>query len=375
MSQPRLLILSFTNAARDPRVYRQAKHLKQYFSVTVASCGDPNIDGVKFHPIVYHKAKTIWTKINRAGALAFGQYSAFLRRFAPADIASLRRNCFDAVLVNDAKPLPLGFEIAGNRPVIFDAHEYYPEQSRTLFNRIFFQRALTRLLQDYIPATSGMTTVCPGIAELYERNFGKKPQIVLNAPEFEHLVPTPCRHDGIIRMIHHGVAGRERRLENMIETIKLLPKRFTLDLMLINPHSTYYKKISQLSKDTGRTNIVPPVKMQDICKNINKYDIGFYILPQTNTNNMYALPNKFFEFIQARLAIAIGPSIEMSSIVKESKLGIISEDFSPKKMFTALKNITAEEIQEFKRNSDRYSKVFNAENCMNTMRSIIYNVI
>ncbi|MBK7701065.1 MAG: hypothetical protein IPJ39_21260 [Saprospiraceae bacterium] len=89
--------------------------------------------------------------------------------------------------------------------------------------------------------------------------------------------------------------------------------------------------------------------MHNIVNFISKYDIGLYILEPTNFNNGMALPNKMFEFIQARLAIAIGPSPEMKSLVEEYNLGVVSADFDSKGLAISLNNLTHQNIIDFKR--------------------------
>ena len=63
--------------------------------------------------------------------------------------------------------------------------------------------------------------------------------------------------------------------------------------------------------------VLPALPMRELVKEANAYDIGLYLLGEANANHRAALPNKFFEFIQARLALAIGPSPEMARIVNE----------------------------------------------------------
>ena len=61
---------------------------------------------------------------------------------------------------------------------------------------------------------------------------------------------------------------------------------------------------------------------------INKYDMGVFLLPPINFNYENTLPNKLFDFIQARLGIAIGPTPEMAEIVNHYKIGLVSEHFT-----------------------------------------------
>jgi len=73
------------------------------------------------------------------------------------------------------------------------------------------------------------------------------------------------------------------------------------------------------------------------------------------------LPNKFFEFIQARLAVAIGPSPEMARIVREHDLGIVSGDFSPKTFARSLSSLDGEKINYYKLRSHRIARRMSAE--------------
>ena len=53
-------------------------------------------------------------------------------------------------------------------------------------------------------------------------------------------------------------------------------------------------------------NLVDAVPMENIVTTLNNYDIGLYILEPTKFNTKNAIPNKLYDFVQAKLAIAIG---------------------------------------------------------------------
>ena len=89
---------------------------------------------------------------------------------------------------------------------------------------------------------------------------------------------------------------------------------------------------------------------------LNSYDIGLYYLEPTGFNVTFNLPNKFFEFIQARLALAIGPSPNMAEVVRQYQCGFIAEEFSIESMVNTLKDLTSEKIDLAKKNSDIAAK-------------------
>ena len=374
MSQQKLLIISLTDARRDPRVFRQTLAMRRHFEVTVASLRNPEIEGVHFFPVTHIPARHILERAWRATTLLAGFSGPFLSRFRvlPKSVTGLPK--FDLVLINDAETLPLGFSLADNAPVVFDAHEYYPRQyDNLLYWRVFHKRHITRICKSYIPRCAAMTTVCEGIAQEYHRQFGTLPLVIHSGPEFQQLEPKPAK-PGRIRLIHHGSAAPGRNLETMIELMGLLDERFTLDFMLVK-NSDYAARLRALCEQRPNIRWRDPVSMQSLSSEINSYDMGLYILPPSNFNNTMSLPNKFFEFIQARLGVAIGPSPEMARLVKEHNLGIIAADFTPSAMARQLNALTAEDIWRFKQNADRAAGILHAGVEMEKLQRLLLEVL
>jgi uncharacterized UPF0146 family protein len=87
------------------------------------------------------------------------------------------------------------------------------------------------------------------------------------------------------------------------------------------------------------------------------------------------LPNKFFEFIQARLAIAIGPSPEMAAIVKEHDLGVVADDFTPQALAAKLNALTVDDIMHYKHNANKAAAIYNAEESMKVLKTVVQRVL
>ena len=94
---------------------------------------------------------------------------------------------------------------------------------------------------------------------------------------------------------------------------------------------------------------------------LRQYDIGIYLLEPNSFNNKMALPNKLFEFAQARLMIAIGPSPEMSKLVQKYHCGIVAEDFKPQTLAEKLNRLSVQDIQMYKDNTSNMAKQENFE--------------
>ena len=185
----------------------------------------------------------------------------------------------------------------------------------------------------------------------------------INNIEFDWTTfPTHYISRDKIKLIHHGYASPDRVIEGMIETMDYVDSRFHLDLMLVaNYQQDYLQQLEQMVKTRNNVRILSPVSFEEIIPFTSQYDIGFYILKPANFNHLYALPNKFFEFIQARLMVAIGPSPEMARLTKQYNLGIIAKDFSAKDMAKSLNVLTKEQILQYKENANKTAKILNAE--------------
>ena len=80
-----------------------------------------------------------------------------------------------------------------------------------------------------------------------------------------------------------------------------------------------------------------------------------FLLEPTNFNYLHALPNKFFEFIQARLAVAIGPSPEMEQLATGHGFGIVAPSFEPQELAARISSLSAQDIERLKHRADRAS--------------------
>ena len=349
----KILIICFTSPVRDLRFKREIDFLKDEFDVTVAGAA-PAYPGLSFEEIKC-RPQTWLNHFSFKLGLLFGSFTPLIRRYSVSR-DFLKKTDFDLVICNDLLPLPLAFKIAKGAPVFWDAHEYYPEElaSGSLGQKCS-NRSAYRLCKKLLPDVNAMSSVCPAICARYRNEFSlsEEPLLIRNIPYYQDLIPSQTFPDKI-RMIHHGGINQDRKIEVMIDFMDLLDSRFTLDLMLMHNESNreYYDFIVKKASHNPKIRVLQPVSQSCLVKKTNEYDLGLFLMPPTNYNTEKALPNKIFEYIQARLAVAIGPSPEMAAIVKQYDVGVVSEDFSPESLAAALKKLSFEDIVRFKQNSD-----------------------
>src|SRR5262249_13349578 len=137
----------------DPRVRRQIQALRAHYQVIAAGMGDPNFSDVRVFSCereMRRAGKKCWEGLE----LLFRRYESYYWKME--HVQELRRKlqgfAYDAVIANDLEALPLGLLLAGNRPVIIDAHEYAPRESEDrIIWRIFKQGFAYHLCAKYLP--------------------------------------------------------------------------------------------------------------------------------------------------------------------------------------------------------------------------------
>jgi len=378
MGKKKILILSFSPLHSDPRVYRQIMFLKDKYELIAAGFSAPAIDGVQFASIEHKLPNLIW-KMSAILDLKTSRYedyywSIYSVRSAWSKLESV--GC-DLIIANDLLSLPLALELSKKcKAILFlDAHEFTPrEYDNDPIWRFVFQRFWEYICSKYLPHVSAMTTVSQGIADEYSRLYGVECEVITNTPFFNDLEPSQVNGESI-RIIHHGGTNPARKLENMIFLIDQLDERFSIDFMLINNRPRYAMKLERIAKNKPRINFVKPVPFNDIVSTLNKYDIGLFLLDPSAFNYRMALPNKLFEFIQARLALAIWPSPEMARITKAYDLGVVSDRFSVEAAARKLNALATEDIVRFKQNSHKAAGMFCAEKNQDKLIGIVTKLI
>jgi len=371
-----VLIICYSPLHRDPRVLRQIKSLYDECSVIAAGHSAPGIKNVEFVQLDKPK-RTFWEKVQKVLFTLLGKIdSAYWSAANKSTFSKLEGySDVDYVIANDIEALPIAIKLAGGKTsVIFDAHEYYPSWgSGSGLVQVLYQRYHFLLCSKYITKAHKNITVCDGIAKLYKTCFNAEFDVIMNLPEKQDLQPVGTNTENL-KLVHHGACSPDRKLELMIELMNYLPDRYSLTFYLVASEQCreYLTRLERLARSTGkRITFKNPVPTADIPKEINQYDMGIYLLPAVNLNCKFALPNKFFEFVQSRLAIAIGPSHEMVKVLNEFELGIATDSFSPRELALKIQSLDVHDIAKYKHNADQASKLLNGDYTTKQWKEVI----
>ncbi|MET1016756.1 MAG: glycosyltransferase [Leifsonia flava] len=358
ITRPRLLILSFSPIVGDARVLKQVMHFQNDYDVTTCGYGDAPA-GVSRH-IQIPDDKPQNDLYPRFLALRLFE-RVYWRTSAVAWCkAALEPGQWDVILANDVETVPLALTLGAAHGVHADLHEYSPRLRTENPGWMRWIAPYYRwMCRKHVSKASSWSTVSAGLARQYLKEYGFEPIVVTNAAPYWDLPETPVETP--LRLVHSGAGLQNRELEIMIEAVAIAKSRPTLDLYLTANHPAYIVKLRERAAEIGRVTVHDPVPYSDLIQTLNNYDVGVFVLPPVNFSYTWALPNKIFDFIQARLAIVVGPSPEMASIVEEHGLGIVAKDFSIQALADAIDALTPESVAAFKKASSATAEVLNAD--------------
>lgn len=354
----KLLILSLSPLRSDPRVLKQINLFQDKYDVVTCGFGAAP-DGVEDH-VELAAGLPSWPR-DPKGLLKRRYRQVYWNIAAVAEANRLLRGRrFDAVLANDANTLPLALSLDSVRGVHADLHEFAPKEH---FNkpawRLLVAPYVRWVCRTFLPQAKSVTTVSDGIARQYGHDFGVEAAVVTNAAPYADLAPKPTSRP--IRLIYSSAGQRYRRIEDIISAMDGAPEGLELDLIVMPNEPAYVDELRRQAEPLANVRFRKPVLYSELVRTISDYDVSISVIPPTNFNLANALPNKFFEAVQARTALIIGPSPAMQDLLERHGLGAVTEDFSAAALRKVLLGLTPEQVDQWKKNAHHAAEELSSE--------------
>lgn len=262
----------------------------------------------------------------------------------------------DVWLANDWTMLPVAARLAREKGGIYgyDTHEFAREEYAEKWRWRFWHRPLVCAVEAAdIGGADVVSGVSAGITEELDQVYRlrRRTLVVRNTPPFTQVGFRPTGQS--IRMLYHGIVAPGRGLEAAIDSVRLWPPQFSLTIR--GPgDAAYIAGLRQRIGERGieqRAHLVPPVPMTALVREASLFDVGFFALPGTSQHNRFALPNKFFEYVMAGLALCVSDLPEMGRLLRQYDLGIAIAAVDPPAIAAAIAGFTPRRIDCYKRNA------------------------
>ena len=281
------------------------------------------------------RMKLLFTK----GPFFYAEYNLRLFFFLllhRADI--LVSNDLDTLLANylasGIRSRKSGISASLRHPDLFhDCHEYFrgvPE----LNGRPVTVKAWKRIEDWIFPKLKTVYAVNQSVADLYHSEYGNSISVIRNVPVTKSSVEPKSRAAlGIPEknkiILYQGAVNVDRGLEEAILAMKHVKTRATL---LIIGTGDIIEKLKQLVREESlndRVIFMGQIPLEDLHPYTLMADLGLSIEKDVSINYHYCLPNKFLDYIQARVPVLVSPMPEMLAITEKYRIGEVIESHDP----------------------------------------------
>lgn len=286
-------------------------------------------------------------------------------------------NKWDIIIVEHIDFLPLACDLKVKYPrtkIYFDVRDFYPlEFEKYFFFRFYEADYRHAVFSKLLKKCDVVVTVSYGIVKALEENYQIEAVLIRSLPVYVAASISKTSQQQI-KMVHHGSANADRYLGKMISLFKELDQRFTLDFYLVGS-SEDIDNLKKQAIDTPAIKFHDAVPFQELIGVLNQYDIGLFFWEPTTFNIEYSLPNKLFEFIQARLMIITTPLPDISKVVKTHNCGLVLSSFDSSISAAEIEKLTVEQIDTYKRNANTAAKTLCFEEEKKKMSSIMQKIL
>ncbi len=336
----RRIVLCVTNdLVGDQRLHRMAMALSQWgFQVMVVGRMLPESEPLAKFPYSFHRMRLFF----RRGPLFYAEFN--LRLFI---FLLLKR--VEVVTANDLDTLPacwLAARLKAAR-LVFDSHEWFTEVPE-LVHRPFPKRVWQWLADRLIPRSDKALTVCNSIASALGHRYHMAFVTVRNVPfrlEAPHLLLPDERFGGRKLVIYQGAVNLGRGIDLMMEAMAFLPS-FGLVVAGSGDLLADYQARSIRMDHHHRIFFLGRIPFQSLSNITLQATLGLSLEENLGKSYFYALPNKLFDYIQARIPVIVSSLPEMEALVKDYGVGRVLRERNPRAL--------ADMILEMERNRGDY---------------------
>lgn len=247
----------------------------------------------------------------------------------------------DAIVATDLDTLPAALILKGllGIPVLYDAHEYWPEAdvSGFEFEREFWIAMERRLLEH----VDRCQTVTPGLAALMSAQYGKTFHVVPNCEPPQALMDTPpikSSSTGSCTFIYQGGFAPARGLDLLISIWATTDPRARL--LLRGPDNPYKSALIEQARSTGlldkRIFFPAAVKESELVAAAQDGDVGLIPYTPSGSNYSHCCPNKMSQYMAAGLPIFANRTSFVRETVEAAGAGLVIDFGQPARLVEAI---------------------------------------
>jgi glycosyltransferase involved in cell wall biosynthesis len=256
----------------------------------------------------------------------------------------------DVLWANDLDTLLPNFIISRLKRIklVYDSHEYFTLSVYKKTSRKAWE-ILEKLL---FPHLKNVITVNNSIKQVYETKYKVPVTVVRNVPykfakneDFGEFVLLP----GKKILIMQGIGLNENRgAEEAVLAMQFLPDIFNLYFIGSGTILNRLKKMVPDLNLSQKVTFIDVLPYKEMMKYTRKCFLGLIFEKIYSTDeHMFALPNKFFDYMHAGIPVLSSKAVEIKLIIEKYQTGDFIDSFEPTEI--------AEKIIEISKNEEIYN--------------------
>lgn len=214
--------------------------------------------------------------------------------------------------------------------LVYDTHEYFTEVPELVENP-FKQKIWLSVEKWIFPKLKNVYTVNDSIAEIYSEKYKVPVHIIRNvAPNFVSLENKSRKDLGLpkdkfILIIQGSGINKRRGAEEAVDAMKYIENCL---LLIIGSGDVLNELKSKVERENlkAKVSFLPKMPYSEMMKYTMNADLGLAIDHTDILNHKLALPNKFFDYIQAEIPVLATEIVEIEKIIKKYNIGYVLHD-------------------------------------------------
>ena len=258
-----------------------------------------------------------------------------------------RMDCICAIDLDTILPCLFISKIKSIRRV-YDAHEYFTELKEVKSNpRV--QQAWLAIEKFAVPKFKFGYTVSGGLAEQFSRNYQRQYLVIRNMPVAKTL-DARVKKEKVL--LYQGAVNEGRGFEYLIPAMQMI----SYPLIICGDGNFMH----QLQGLIAKYNVADKIELKGMLLPAQLWSIaqtaslGIALAEREGLNQLLALPNKFFDYIQAGVPQVAMNYPEYEIINNQFEVAVLLDELTPEAI--------ANTINQLMKNSDLLEKL--EQNCM-----------